>query len=112
MTDRFRIIHVTTFARSGGGMQGMVRRHRRRDAALGFIPAVAAIFEPALPGVNDAGLAAAWWWTPARLRRRFIAEPSEPHRRPNQTWDSQQKERHPPPVAIQQPRENRKRYGA
>lgn len=74
MTDRFRIIHVTTFARSGGGMQGMVRRHRRRDAALGFTPAVAAIFEPALPGVNDAGLAAAWWWTPARLRRRFIAE--------------------------------------
>ena len=63
------ITHVTPFARSDGGMQGMVRRHRRRDVAIGFSPQVAAIFESAEPGGVDIGLGAAWWWTPHRLRQ-------------------------------------------
>ena len=69
-----RVVHLTTFARSGGGMQSLVRRHRHRDAALGLDPLVAAIFEPASAGAADVGLLAAWWWTPGSLRRRFLAD--------------------------------------
>ncbi len=69
-----RVVHVTTFARSGGGMQTLVRRHLARDGALGFSPEVAAIFETADGKTVSSGLGAKWHWTPHRLRSAFAQQ--------------------------------------
>jgi glycosyltransferase involved in cell wall biosynthesis len=68
-----RVLHVTTFARSGGGMQSLIRRHRAQDGALGFAPEVASIFETPASDVADLGLAATWSWSPRKLRARFLS---------------------------------------
>ena len=68
-----RVVHVTTFVHSGGGMQSIVRRHRAGDAALGYAVEVVAIFERAGSGRAATGLGAGWSWTPGKLRRHFAA---------------------------------------